>query len=120
MALLEGMGLVLARKRAVVVCCGDEAPPDDFVPANVGWSLMAAAVVLGPVDQAPVDSPRLSGLTIAPGDLDAPPVADSIARNPNIGLLDLVVAIRHGAEGVLRLDRGAGRGYSIRLHASNP
>jgi hypothetical protein len=120
MALLEGMGLALARKRAVVVCCGDEAPPEDFVSTSVGWSLMAAAIVIGPVDHAPIEAPRLSGLTIAPGDLDAPHVADSIARNPNIGLLDLVVAISRGAEGVLRLDRGAGRGYSIRLHASRP
>jgi hypothetical protein len=76
--------------------------------------------VIGPVDHAPIDAPRLSRLTIAPADLEAPPVTDSIARNPNIGLLDLVVAISQGAEGVLRLDRGAGRGYSIRLHASAP
>jgi hypothetical protein len=120
MALLEGMGVVLSRKRSVVVCCGDEAPPEDFVPPDVGWSLMTASIVIGPVDHAPIDAPRLSRLTIAPADLEAPPVTDSIARNPNIGLLDLVVAISQGAEGVLRLDRGAGRGYSIRLHASAP
>lgn len=124
MALLEGIGLVLARGASVIVCCGDEAPPEDLVPDGVGWSLMTAAIALCPSSEAPASSPRLSDLVIAPADLSplessvAPPRSEILQRNPNIGLLDLVVAIHSGMEGVLRLDRGAGRGYSIRLHAS--
>lgn len=116
MSLLEGIGLALASEASVVVCCGDEAPPEDLVPEGVGWALMTAAIVIGPAHRAPAASPRLSGLAIAPADLTAPDTPEAIRRNPNIGLLDLAVAISRGTQGVLRLDRGAGRGYSIRLH----
>jgi hypothetical protein len=124
MALLEGIGLVLARGESVIVCCGDEAPPEDLIPDGVGWSLMTAAIALCPSSEAPASSPRLSDLTIASGDplpsRMAVPSAmqEELSRNPSIGLLDLVVAIERGTKGVCPLDRGAGRGYSIRLHGS--
>ena len=124
MALFEGIGLALARGESVIVCCGDEAPPADLVPDGADWALMTAAIALCPSNQAPASSPRLSDLAIAPSDLSPPetPAAvatlEAIGRNPNIGLLDLAMAIRSGTEGVLRLDRGAGRGFSIRLRAS--
>ncbi|HEB88198.1 MAG TPA: hypothetical protein ENI85_01380 [Deltaproteobacteria bacterium] len=136
MALLEGIGLVLARNESVIVCCGDEPPPQDLVPEGAGWGLLSAAIVLGPVAQAPAGAPRLSDLAI-PSDppngqaVDPrasrsmsgmseadPETALALARNPNIGLLDLVVAIRDGWQGLLRLDRGAGRGFSIRIGAA--
>ena len=124
MALLEGFGLALAKGESVVVCCGDEAPPEDLVPEGVGWTLMTAAIVLCPASRAPASSPRLSEIAITPANLQLPkadpppPMLDSIRRNPNIGLLDLVVAIQRGIDGVLSLDQGAGRGYSIRLAGS--
>ncbi len=124
MALLEGFGLVLSRGESVVVCCGDEAPPEDLVSQDEGWALMTAAIVLGPVSQAPASSPRLSNLRLAPSDetppsMETPPLMpEAVYRNPNIGLLDLAVAIRSGRQGVLRLDRGAGRGFSVCLGAS--
>jgi len=123
MALLEGIGLVLSRGESVVVCCGDEAPPEDLVPAGAGWDLMTAAIVIGPVESAPPASPRLSGLSMTPAemlDFDAQMPSEKLAslrRNPNIGLLDLVVAIGRGDQDRLRLDRGAGRGFSIRVEA---
>ena len=132
MALFEGIGLVLARDESVIVCCGDESPPEDLVPEGAGWGLMSAAIALVPIDRAPAGSPTLSDLGIGPegessnpsssvpgGDTDSREQVAAISRNPNIGLLDLALAIREGREGVLRLDRGAGRGYSVRIGASS-
>jgi hypothetical protein len=119
MALLEGIGWVLDRGESVVVCCGDEAPPQDLVSEEVGWSMMTAAIVLGPTSEAPEASPRLSDLGIASSTLIGQESGELVDRNPNIGLLDLVVAIRDQSSGVLRLDRGAGRGYSIRVQVAN-
>jgi len=119
MALMEGIGLVLAGGESVIVCCGDEAPPTDLVPEGADWGMMTAAIAIGPVDPASSTCPRLSALTIAEATLEpsAPAGADpeEVTDNPNIGLLDLAVAIHHGLDGVVPLDRGAGRGYSIRL-----
>ena len=126
MALLGGIGLVLARNEAVVVCCGDEAPPEDLVPDGLGWSLMTSAIALGPVNDANASCATLCGLAIAPESIDtpevkaAPELLASVGRNPNIGLLDLVVALRRESVGVLRLDRGAGRGYSVRIGPRTP
>jgi len=122
MALFEGMGLVLAENRPVIICCGDEAPPQQLAPGEAGWSLLAAAIVLSPVDQAP-NAPRLSDIRIASATLATPCYAnmssgppsphDALERNPNMGLLDLVTTIRRGDTGTLGLDRGAGRGFSV-------
>lgn len=139
MALFEAMGWVLAHDEPVVVCCGDEAPPPDLVPDGAGWALLSAAIVLGPVATAPGDAPRLSALTLADADTDGDgdgdgggsgadraghdlpvivphDVPDPIRRNPNVGLLDLVVACERGERGRLRLDRGEGRGYTTAIH----
>ena len=119
MALMEGIGLVHARGESVIVCCGDEAPPADLVPGGSGWGLMTAAIAIGPIDQAKPMAPRLSELAIQEATIDVPvregKQAELIGLNPNVGLLDLVVAIHRETEGILRLDHGAGRGYSIRF-----
>lgn len=121
MSLLEGIGLVLAEDATVVVCCGDEPPPTELTLDGAGWSLVTAAIVLAPIAEAPKDVPRLADLRIQPGTLlpkagaanDAQ--AESRGRNPNVGLLDLVTALAQGEHGIVSLDRGAGRGYSIRI-----
>lgn len=123
MALLEGIGLVLARGESVVVCCGDEAPPEDLVPEGAGWGLMSAAIVLGPAADAPAERPRLSGLSDAAADPIETDAAggdaarEAVWRNPNIGLLDLAVVVSRGESRRLRLDRGAGRGFGVRVEA---
>lgn len=122
MALFEGMGLVLAENRPVIICCGDEAPPKELAPEGAEWSLLAAAIALAPVGQAP-EAPRLSDLRIASATL-APPshgntspgtpsLHAALERNPNMGLLDLVTTLSRGKTGTLCLDRGAGRGFSV-------
>lgn len=121
MGLLEGMGIVHGERRPVVVCCGDEAPPENLVPADTGWSLLCVALALCPIDAARPGCPRISvpaDQTGIAGTLAPPPMLDSLARNPNVGLFDLAVALERGLAGVVRLDRGAGRGYALRVHAA--
>ncbi len=133
MGLFEGIGIVQAEGRPVVVCCGDEAPPENLVPGDTGWSLLCVALALCPTDGARPGCPRITGpaldLGIArdernerdargAGTLMPPTTPASLDRNPNVGLLDLAVALERGHEGVVRLDRGAGRGYAVRVHAA--
>jgi len=131
MALLEGIALVQSTGLDVVVCCGDETPPENLVPANTAWSLLSVAVVLSPLEQAKAGAFRLSDFGLAP-EVDAPPdalapptMSIGLARNPNVGLLDLAIALERalecalerplevGLESRVRLDRGRGRGYSV-------
>lgn len=122
MALLEGIGWVLAHHEPVVVCCGDEAPPPDLVPGDAGWALVTAAIAIGPVAGSPAGRPTLSGLAMpdpaahhgAP-QLEPHEVSRPIRQNPVVGLLDLVVACERGQRGRLRLDRGPGRGFEIEI-----
>lgn len=121
MGLLEGIAFVQRHGVPAVVCCGDEAPPENLVPEGVAWSLLSVAVALCPVEQAPAGSPQLSDLTCGEGRaalpiLPAPATATALGRNPNAGLFDLAVALERGDEGRLRLDRGPGRGYRVTLH----
>jgi hypothetical protein len=119
MALVEGMGAVLARDEPVIVCCGDEVVPGDLVPEALRWELLAAAVALAPVEAAPPSSMRLAlsdeAPTLTPRDLSI-----ALARNPCAGLLDLVDALHRGQEGILRLDRGRGQGFAAALRAPAP
>lgn len=118
MGLLEGIGFVASHGEPVVVCCGDEAPPDDLVPGQLGWSLLSTAVALAPVERAPAAAIRLSGPDLEASALPAPETDAALGRNPSVGLFDLVVALERGLEGVVRLDRGAGRGYGVRLRSA--
>jgi hypothetical protein len=119
MALAEGVGFVLARGEPVIVCCGDEPVPGELVPEELRWALLAAAVALAPVDAAPPGSARVALTTKAPSlpGCDAP---TAIARNPDVGLLDLIDALHHRQEGVLRLDRGRGQGFAVELRNTAP
>lgn len=118
MALVEGLGWASSRGEPVVVCCGDEAPPDDLVPGQRGWSLLAVAVALCPLEQAPPGAPVLDRLAplARSAPVFAPPQTDAVlGRNPSVGLFDLVVALERGIDGVVPLDRGDGRGWGVRV-----
>ncbi len=113
MALVEAIGWVASTGEAAVVCCGDEASPEDLVDEATGWGSVAAAVALSP-------TPTEGALSIAieavgEATLDAAPIDPRSARNPNAGLLDLIAAWSRGQAGVVALDRGRGRGYLARL-----
>jgi len=123
MALIEGIGMVLSDGCPVLVCCGDEAPPANLLKQGEGWGLLAAGIAIGPSSLAPAACARISEVSMTPASWaprsDANPYADAAVSNPNVGLLDLILAIQQQAEGWVGLDRGAGRGYSVRLHASS-
>lgn len=118
MALVEGLGWVGSRGEPVVVCCGDESPPGDLVPGYRCWPLLSVAVALCPVERAPLGAPVLGHVApVAPSDEMLAPlrIDAALGRNPNVGLLDLVVALESGISGTVRLDRGEGRGFGVRM-----
>jgi len=114
-ALLEAIGIVHQDRAPVLVVCADEAAPVTLVRSAPPWDLLASALVLSPLDGAPPDAPRLELLTDAPVTLPPRPLDPVLAENPQVGLFDLVDAVLCGTGGVLRLDRGRGRGYAARL-----
>jgi hypothetical protein len=110
-ALLEGIGLVLTRGGAAVVACADEPAPPTLVQHAPPWAMLAAAVVLTPWSPR---TPCLATLRVAAD--QAPTLASDrlpqlLVDNPQFGLAALVDAVQRGRRGVLRLDRGTGRGY---------
>lgn len=121
MALLEGMGIVLSQRTPVIICCADEAPPEGLLKGSGkgdgkgAWDLLAVAMAIGPPDVPGSPLARLSGVSIEEATLPPAAVAEAIAANPIVGLLDLALAIHAGSTGRIRLDRGAGRGFSVRL-----
>ena len=115
MALLEGIAVVSASGQTTLVVCGDEAAPKDLVdPGGQGWQLVAAALALAPADPAK-PGPRLRAPMVDQPSLRPIELAGSTARNPAVGMLELVDAVRRGRSGKLRLDRGRGRGYCVEI-----
>jgi hypothetical protein len=109
-ALMEGIGLVAAGAGAVLVVCADEAIPAPLAREAPSWELMAAAVVLEPLDAAR----RRASLAVVRGEpatLAAAAVDPAVALNPQVGLVDLVDALLRGEAGRVALDRGTGRGF---------
>lgn len=114
-SLIEAIGLVVAGGGPVVVACGDESAPSELIPEAQRWSLLAASLVLAPLDH---DGPCRAWLRLVrPGVPTLPPAActPEVGRNPQAGLLDLVDAVSRGARGRVRLDRGAGLGYCAEI-----
>ncbi|MFO1076606.1 MAG: beta-ketoacyl synthase chain length factor [Planctomycetota bacterium] len=118
-ALLEGVGLVAAGHPAVLVVCADEASPRHLLADAAHWDQLAAAVVLVPAGAGPgrvrLVMPEAGPATVAP-----PEFGGLCGRNPQVGLADLVDAVMRGASGVLRLDRGDGRGLRAGLLPGRP
>lgn len=111
MALIEACGLVIERGQAAVVVCGDEPVPEKLVPPNHGWDMLAAGLLLVPVERAVHGT--LSMPARAPASVPAPGLAAGLARNPQAGMLDLVDAIVRGRSGTVALDRGRGCGWTV-------
>lgn len=115
MALVEGMGLMATQGQPVIVACGDEAAPSDLVGDQAGWGGLTCAIALTPADDAPADAVRLKGPFMAEPNLPPPDLPRPQALSPDAGLLDLVDSIARGRTGILRLDRGRGRGYCMEI-----
>jgi hypothetical protein len=124
MALVEALGVMATQNTPVMVACGDEAAPADLVLDGGGWSFVTAALALEKASDDNTALPRLRGpfigdATLAPSDLpqlpQLPQLPPALALNPQAGLVDLIVALRSGASGIVRLDRGRGRGFCVEI-----
>jgi hypothetical protein len=114
-ALFEARCLLETMGTPVVVACGDESSPDRFVDEAESFDMLAVAIALIPADyDAPVLA-RLSWPRRGDGDITPPVVSDRIARNPQIGLLDLAAALLAGQTGTVALDRGRGSGWCVSI-----
>lgn len=117
-ALMEGWGLVHSMNCPVIVVCGDDNSPADFVPEAQAFNLMAAAISLCPLDHPFSGEHHALGTLEWPAAGAAPTlpaleVTPRIGRNPQAGLLDLVAAICSQRGGLVRLDHGHGSGQCI-------
>lgn len=113
-ALLEGIGMVVVHGGPVLIACGDEPAPENLAGQAPPWSMVAAAIVLGPSDH----TPRLGDLQITRGltpTTRSPRFLPLAIANPQIGLAWLVDAVLHGADGIVALDRGTGAGWVAKL-----
>jgi len=121
MALLEGMGIALSERMPVIICCADEAPPEGLVKGSGkgGWDLLSVAIAIGAPDVSQSPLAVLSGVAIEEATLPPAVIAEGLVANPIVGLLDLALAIHAGSSGRIRLDRGAGRGFSVRLASAS-
>jgi hypothetical protein len=115
MSLYEALAIVKTHGEPVLIACGDEAAPVDLVSGDEGWDSLTCALALVPLERADLRWPRLGvpfrgEPTLAPADMPR-----GFAQNPQAGMLDLIDAVRRGASGSVRLDRGRGRGYCIEI-----
>lgn len=115
MAIIEAIAIVRAHDAPVIVACSDEAAPEGLVQDGEGWTSLTAAVALVPATGADPALPRMSMPEIGQATMDPLNVSKALAVNPVIGLLDLAGSVAHKRSGVLRLDRGMGRGYCVEL-----
>ena len=115
MALAEACGLLKTNAKAVIVTCGDEPTPADLVSPDDRWSLLTAAIALVREQDAPASAPRISDPFFGEPTVTGVDAEGGILRNPAIGLLDLIAAADAGQSGLVGLDRGRGRGYSVTL-----
>lgn len=114
-ALLEGIGLVLTRDTPVVVACADEPAPPTLVQHAPPWAMLASAVVLSPFATARSPLAVLEVGSGSPADVAHGQFDELLLQNPQIGLALVVDAVARGAHGIVRLDRGTGRGHVARV-----
>lgn len=120
-ALLEAIAVAQTEASPVVVVCGDERSPVKFVEDEHAFEMMTVALVLQPAtDRRPglaeIGSPRRA---IAGDRLRPPPaLPQAIARNPQVGLFDVIAAVLDGGRHVVPLDRGQGHGWVLDVDAS--
>jgi hypothetical protein len=114
-ALLEAAGVVLTTGRPVLVACADESPPANLVPAHLMHDMLAAAVVLAPsYHQGPLRA-QLRLRAGMPATLAPVLLPGRLERSPQVGLLDLVLAVLGGARGRLRLNRWREDGWCAEI-----
>ena len=112
-AIFEASGVCATMGTPVVIVCGDDEAPPRFVEGDESYDMIASSIAIVPAELPAVC--RISLPFIGAADLPTPEVPLRIANNPQVGLLDLIDAIVAGREGVVRLDRGRGLGWCVRV-----
>ena len=115
MALMEAIGLIAERGEPVVVVCGEEPTPTALVPDDEAWELATMAIALAPRQADGGAQLRLRGPFKASPTLNGPELRPTLARNPQVGLLDLIWAIEARKSGTIALDRGRGAGWCMEV-----
>ncbi len=119
MALVEAFAYCVTHDQPVIVVCGDEAAPGNLVSGlEGGWEMLTCAVALVPESRATAAMPRLRGPVASAPSLPGAEAPSVLANNPVAGLFDLVDALGKGRRGVVRLDRGRGRGVCFEIFAA--
>ncbi|MFT7579362.1 MAG: hypothetical protein ACI9MR_001026 [Myxococcota bacterium] len=118
--LFEAIGLVGTGHGPTAVTCADESAPKDLVPEAEHFDMLATALVLAPAADAQDGAlATMRGpFVVAADEVCVPPsdaIGATVARNPQVGLLDLIDAVQRQRYGVIRLDRGRGRGWAVEL-----
>ena len=115
MALLEGMAFVLTHTLPVIVVCADEAAPANLVKNEEGWDFLCSAVSLLPAATAAPQLVRISAPERGVGSWELPGLPLGLAHSPVVGLVDLIAALADTQVNDVRLDRGRGSGYGLRI-----
>lgn len=116
MSLMEAVGLLVTGTEAVVIACGDEAAPEKLVTNEFHWSALCASVALhaDPHHPRALARIRVPQLGVA-GTIAAPKADAALQMNPQFGLLRLIDAVCGQQSGVVPLDEGLGRGWSVEV-----
>lgn len=110
--LLEAMGASVDLGVPAVVVCGDARIATELLPEEQRFDSAFAALALAPANGSGLATLSIPSLEAPPAPAELP---NSLAINPQAGLLALVDAIARRKPGRIRLDAGKGRGYSVEL-----
>lgn len=115
MALLEGMAFVLTHGLPVIVVCADEAAPENLVKNEEGWDFLCSALALIPDEGASASLTRVSAPERNVASWVTPELPRGLAQSPVVGLLDVIAALADERATDVRLDRGRGSGFGVRI-----
>lgn len=117
MSLMEAIGASRDLGVPAVLVCGDDASPPGLVPEPQAYETLAAAVVVD-ASAVAVDRPALAELRGfemgSKGAVDEQ-IGPRLARNPQIGLLEVINAVVRRRFGRITLDRGEGSRWSVEV-----
>ncbi len=116
MGLMETFALMHSSEEPAALICGDDASPEGLVPDEEAFDLVAGALVLQKYQAG--EDPRLGILSLptrSKEEVLKVSLADSLRRNCQAGLLNLIDHIARKQPGTIALDYGAGKGWQSEL-----
>lgn len=116
MILVEARGLLNDGCDAVIIVSGDEAAPEKIIPEGFDWEYFCGGLAVTLDERHPQRLGQISGPSIDVDDQSIlPELSPRLARNPQAGLLGLLDVISRRKASNVRLDRGAGLGWSVQF-----